>query len=89
MVLKLTSIRKFSQSKSGVKKGIHWVGNYELSKKCMKKIFSIWQFVKLNKSIWNSRWNHFKSLMSTSPSVQTSSSRVNARWFGWSPTQQG
>ena len=84
----LIPLENSSQSKSGVKEGIHWVGNYELSKQMYeKKYFPFWQFVKTNKSIWNSRWSQFKSLMLKSPSVKSNSSKVNAKWFGWSPAQ--
>ena len=76
------------QTKQGTRKGIHWVGNYELRKEIYDmKYFPFWNFVSLNKEIWNSQWNKFKTIMLKLRSVQGSGAKVNARWFGWNPSQ--
>ena len=80
--------RNSTQAKSGIKKGMHWVGNYELKKEIYElKYFPFWQFVKLNKKAWNSKWNKFKSIMMKSPAVKGNFNKVNAQWFGWNPVQ--
>ena len=76
------------QSKQGVKKNMYWVGNYELKKEIYDmKYFPFWNFVKANKTIWNSRWGSFKTLMLKSSYVKASGHKTNAKWFGWSPSQ--
>ena len=77
-----------SASKSGIKKDIHWVRDYELRKEIYDmKYFPFWEFVKQNKQLWNRRWSHFKSLMIKSPSVKVGGEKVNALWAGWSPAE--
>lgn len=77
-----------SASKSGIKKDIYWVRDYELRKEIYDmKYFPFWQFVKINKQLWNSRWSHFKSLMLKSPAVKVGGAKVNALWSGWSPAE--
>lgn len=77
-----------AEAKSGIKKGMHWVGNYELKKEIYElKYFPFWQFVKLNKKTWNSQWNKFKSIMTKSPSVKGNFNKVNSQWLGWDPIQ--
>tara|TARA_B100001121_G_C18439385_1_gene503026 strand:- start:19 stop:717 length:699 start_codon:yes stop_codon:yes gene_type:complete len=79
-----------NSANQGIKKGMNWVGNYELTKEIYEqKYFPFWNFIKLNKSIWNSRWSLFKSLMLKSSNVSGSGHKVDAKWFGWSPAQAG
>ena len=72
-----------------VNTGLHWVGNYELTKEVYDiKYFPFWKFLKKNKSYWNGRWAEFKQRLLKSPSVKDAgTSEVPAVWFGWSPNQ--
>ena len=49
----------------------------------MKNLFSILEFIKINKSVWNSRWSTFKNKMLSVPSVKAGTGRVRSRWYGW------
>ncbi len=60
-------------AKSGIKKDMYWVGNFELKKEIYDlKYFPFWNFITLNKTIWNGRWSTFKTLMLKSRNVTTS-----------------
>lgn len=48
----------------------------------VKKYFPFWNFVELNKSIWNTRWNHFKHLMLKARNISDKTSKiVNAQYM--------
>ena len=79
------SILPRSNYKAGWKKGMAWKGNYILTKDVYEKpLFPFWNFIRINKSVWNSRWTTFKRKMLESPSVKGGSGRSPSRWFGWS-----
>ena len=78
------SILPRSNYKAGWKKGMAWKGNYILTKEIYEKsLFPFWNFIKINKSVWNGRWSDFKRKMIEVPSVKGGSGLVSSKWFGW------
>jgi hypothetical protein len=76
--------QEYADSTAGFKKNIHWVDNYELKRNVYNlKYFPFWKFIKLNRQIWDSQWNKFKSIMLKSRNVKTNATKVNAKWLGW------
>jgi len=68
---------------------ISWTSNgksdYILTKETyQKKYFPFWNFVSLNRSVWNGRWNHFMHYMLKARGTSTGSGKTaTAVWRGW------
>ena len=66
------------------KEGMAWKPGYILTKEMYEmEYFPFWQFVKTNKSVWNSRWADFKKACLGVPGTKLGGDRVNATWKGW------
>ena len=75
-----------AKAKDGPQKGMYWVNGYQLKKEIYEmKYFPFWQFVKTNKSVWNSRWWLFKRKMLSVYGVKASGDKKNMVWYGWDP----
>ena len=77
-ILPITNVEKSWKS------GMAWKPGYILTKEMYEmEYFPFWQFVKTNKSVWNSRWADFKKACLGVPGTKLGGDKVNARWLGW------
>ena len=61
------------------RRNMAWKPGYILTKEMYEmEYFPFWQFVKTNKSVWNSRWSDFKKACLGVPGTKLGGNNVNA-----------